>query len=316
LASQGGAATGARETALGHVVIHFDCRDERGERRTGWVGMTGQNDSAVDRRDLLQNQIGMKVLFKLYPDGELVSDEVSRDQVVTNPGRFEWDGIVPRKMHSKFMRFEVEPSQCSEIHEYVSLYRERSYDGSIPLHQWRKLGPDRILYYGFPLRDPIENFRRVRAGETGIPLGGGCTAYGVSFLKLLGVHTDDFERFFSRRFSISESLIGKKDPSTGDRMKVSVLDILFGRTGARWNHAGIADRPLDIYDPQRMWDFIDGVQSCAKLLGLEGARKVKAYRRSCTPELMEWTRTHAASIDPAETLQVSKQVVRYGIAFR
>jgi hypothetical protein len=331
VASQAGAATGARETALGHVVVHFDCRDLDGKQRSGWVGMSGQNDSDVDKRDLLDNQIGMKLLFKLYSDGELVSDQVSRDQVATNPGRLEWDGWVPRKMHSKFLRFEVNPDQCSEIWDYVSTYRERSYDHSMPLDQWRKLGPDRILYYGFPIREPIENFRRVRAGEKGVRLGGGCTAYGVSFLKLLGVHSEDFEQFFARRFSVSEALIGKKDPATGERQKVSVFDILFGRVGSKWNHAGIADRPLDIYDPQLMWDFIDGVQSCARKLGLEGAAGVKAYRKTCTPEILEWTRAHASSIAPNEELVLSakvaeerngrtvwrnEKVVRHGVAFR
>ncbi len=309
VASKMDTTVGARETALGHVVVHYNCTDLDGVRQTGWVGMTGQNDAEVDDQDLFKKQLGMGLLFKLYADGQLVDDRTSREQVALNPGRAEWEGLSRRRLLPKFLRVGISEEQCSEIRDYVALYRSRSYDGSVPLREWRRRGPDQILYYGFPIREPLENFRRVRSGERGVPVGGGCTAYGVSFLKLLDRHTPQLERFFTRRFEVSEALIGRRDRASGERYRVSVFDILLGRVGVAWRHRGVENRLLDIYDPQRMWDFIDGVQSCAQRLGWSPRDRSGTFRRSCTPELLEWVEANAHQIHADEELVIESEAL-------
>jgi len=314
LASKAGAASGSRETALGHVVVHFNCQDSSGESRSGWIGMTGQNDSGVDIDDLLKKQIGMGVLFKLYSDGSATGNKLSRELVALNPGRWEFDGLIPRSMESKFLRTPVSAEQCSEIWDYVSTYRERSYQGQMPLEQWEAQGPEKILYYGFPIREPYANYLRFKAGDTTVPLGGGCTAYGVSFLKLLQAHTPELENFFTRRLPISEKLIGKTDPLTGSQNKASIFDILFGKLGRHWNRSNDAIRPLDMYDPQLMWDFIDGVQSCAKKLRIANSSSANTFKKTCTPQLESWVQQHVHELSFFETMQLtSKKEDDHGI---
>jgi len=270
--------------------------------------MTGQNDSKVDRQDLLQDQIGMGVLLKLYSDGELISDEVSKAQVALNSGRMEFDGLIPRQMDPKFLSVALTAQQCSHLVRYVAEYRERSYDSSVPLSEWEKRGVDRMLFYGFPIRDPWKSFQRFEAGEREVPLGGGCTAYGVSFLKLAQAHSPELERFFTRRLLISERLIGATSSDSSAATKVSVQDLLFGSLGSRWQHDSYRDRSLEIYDPQYMWDFIDGVQSCAKAKRLPGTRGLKVFRKTCTDELSRWVDANRSRIAPAEQLALELEI--------
>lgn|GEM_PF-1656073 len=258
------------KSMMGHVIVHYRCTDEDGVAQESWSGLTGQNDAGETRNDLLRDQIGFSVLFKMYADGSLDAPDVARNLVARNPGRRE-DG---RRAEPLFARFPISSAQeCSRISHFQQSFRSRSA---------------KDLLYGF-VREAYETYHEWIAGgkSPAIQLAGGCTSYGAGFLKMLGVHSADLERFWRRDVLISERWLGD-----GRRHKVPLAHVL-GPDGESWQSEGYGDRLLSFYDPERMWDFLDGVRTCAAQL--QGDKGVVG--ENCTPELMQWTRVHRDAVN-------------------
>jgi hypothetical protein len=69
-----------------------------------------------------------------------------------------------------------------------------------------------------------------------------------------------------------------------------------------------------MYDPQLMWDFIDGVQSCAKKLRIANSSSANTFKKTCTPQLESWVQQHVHELSFFETMQLtSKKEDDHGI---
>lgn len=269
---------------IGHAVVRYRCVDEDGKEHDAWTGLTGQNDPNETRNDLLRDEIGFGVLFKMYEDGALVSSDVARNEVARNQGRRE----KGRAHEPLFARFPVRSAaECGKLTDFVEGFRSRS---------------EKDLLYGFG-HEAHESYEKwIASGrDPRVRLGGGCTSFGAGVLKILGRYDGGFERFWRRTVKISERLIGGED-----RPRVSVTSIL-GGLGRSWSVPGHANRELLFYDPERMWEFLDGTRACASLL--EGDKP--NFSENCTPDLLAWTREHRSEINVRATVPVVGEFTRY-----
>lgn len=105
------------------------------------------------------------------------------------------------------------------------------------LEAFRARGSDK--FYGGP--------NRPRHGE-----GGGCSAFGMSFLSLAGALAEEMDRHFLMRVRMPRGLIGEVPKG-----KVSLWTIFRSPLGLRWAYPDEDGAPLDIYDPDAMYAWID-----------------------------------------------------------
>jgi hypothetical protein len=98
--------------------------------------------------------------------------------------------------------------------------------------------------------------------------GAGCSAFGVSFLELAGLLPEQLKTAWLEKVNIPKSLIGKKDA------KVSPLKLVFSKQASRWASAGEPHQHLEIYEPQKMSDWMQAMHVAAKAGSVPGVRAV------------------------------------------
>lgn len=118
-----------------------------------------------------------------------------------------------------FITFKLSQAQYERVARYLREYRERGY-GSV--------------YNGLNLP---------RQG-----LGAGCSAFGVSFLDVLGLIRPEFDKEWKVKVLIPLKLLG--GPITGKR--VSLVSAVLGR----WAKENEPHRVLELYDPDLMFSWI------------------------------------------------------------
>lgn len=170
---------------------------------------------------LILKGYAMGVLFQNFPGTLETQERVTRE---IRHGE--------RSGRMNFVKFLIAPKTCHRLHAYLTEYKERGYSKN----------------YGLP--------NRPRYGE-----GAGCSAFGVSFVDIAGILSDDLVQAWSLNLNISEKLIG--GPLTGQ--KVALRKILFDRAG--WStpittEAGsrmVADtgaKELFFWDPDTMYQWV------------------------------------------------------------
>ena len=269
--------------AVGHVVVHFRCIDRAGKRHEIWTGMTGQNDSKETKVDLIDDAIGIGVLFKPYKDGAIDPSEKSRNQVANYYGRLDDDSALVfgrKRVAPKFLRVPVDAGACERLVDFHQTFKKLSYDKKkVPLDVQRAKPDHEILSFGFTI-DPYKAYLKLESGEEHVPLGGGCSSFALAFLKLSGNFDSYFERKFVRKIEVSEKLIGGAyGRIPGNR--VSALDVAYGRAGRSWTVEGFDNRTLRFYDVQLIWNFIADAQACVE----------NPNSRDCPEDVQSWLRT-------------------------
>lgn len=126
-----------------------------------------------------------------------------------------------------YIRFIINKTAYQRMKTYLNEYRAKGYDK---------------IYNG--TNEP-------RKGK-----GAGCSAFAVSFLDLCGYIDPYFEKEWIRRVKLPKSLVG--GPITGKH--VSLAKVLFNARWARDNEEFI---PLEMWDPQLMYEWVHKVYSLA-----------------------------------------------------
>ncbi|MEO5667682.1 MAG: hypothetical protein ABIR96_06470 [Bdellovibrionota bacterium] len=281
---------GTVTAAVGHVVVHFACRDSTGLDHDVWTGMTGQNDALETKNDLLTDEIGIGVLFKSYTDGAIDPNEKSRNQVANYYGRLTDDsGFLFKRRYRvapKFLRVSVDTEACDRMVNFYATFKHLGWNKAVtPLAEQRKKPLDQLLSFGFTI-DPYSAYLKRVSGEDKTPLGGGCSSFALAFLKLSGHFDPIFEARFSRTIAVSEKLIGGKYGRIAGN-KVSVLGVLAGHLGRHWTFEGVANRSLRFYDVQNIWDFIAGAQTCFE----------NSTSQQCPSDIARWMQSSDVSVD-------------------
>jgi hypothetical protein len=137
-----------------------------------------------------------------------------------------------------FIRFIISEKAYDRMKQYIDEYRERGYDG---------------IYNG--MNEP-------RKGT-----GAGCSAFAMSFLDVCGYVDPFFKKYWIRKVNLPTELVG--GPITGNH--VSLTKTIFK---ARWAKDGEESIPLELYDPQLMYEWMHKVYRVAcKLYKKEGSYK-------------------------------------------
>jgi hypothetical protein len=166
-----------------------------------------------ERRALFKEGYGLGVVFKNYLGKLDAPAEIEEDLRSTfSSGR------------SSFIRFLVSSTACQRALDYWIEYQLRGYD-------------------------------RIYAGLNARPLKGesaGCTAFGMSFLEILGLQDPIFEEQWKTRLVVPRKFVG--GPLTGKRVRIWKLLFAFS---ADWDsdlsHEGFG---LDFWDPEKMDGWI------------------------------------------------------------
>lgn len=132
-----------------------------------------------------------------------------------------------------FVRFIINKQAYDRMKQYIDEYREKGYDS---------------IYNG--TNEP-------RKGK-----GAGCSAFAVSFLDVCGYIDPYFTKNWVRRVKMPRHLVG--GPITGN--KVSLAKVL---TKARWAKEGEDYIPLEMWDPQLMYEWVQKVVRIANKLHAE-----------------------------------------------
>lgn len=162
-------------------------------------------------RAVLWDGMGLGALFYDF-NGRLESREEVEQQ---------WP---ERRKHGELamIRYQISDSTCQRLLQFERQYRES--------------GAER--HYGLP--------RRPRYGE-----GGGCSAYGVSFLELAGLLTEEMREAWSRTIRVPEDLIGR--PMGARRVSMTRILASFRRG---WASPEEPHRELFFWDPDAMYRWI------------------------------------------------------------
>jgi hypothetical protein len=135
-----------------------------------------------------------------------------------------------------FITFKISNETSSRLLQYLSEYKQRRCE----------------VRYGLPNKPLLAE-------------GGGCSAFGVSFLEVAGLLTDEFKKEWSYNLKVPEVLIGS--PIT--QHKVNVLNIFLRHEWAKENEVS---RNIFFWDPDTMYKWIEN-----KLIKASGAEKTQKY---------------------------------------
>jgi hypothetical protein len=191
---------------------------------------TTSTGNTEERQALFKQGYGLGVLFKNYRGKLDAPAEVEQDLASTqSSGR------------SSFIRFLISPEACSRALGYWFEYQLRGYD-------------------------------RIYAGLNARPLKGesaGCTAFGASFLEVLGLLDPLFQEQWKTRLVVPRKFVG--GPLTGKRVRIWKLLFAFS---AGWDHdLSKGGLPVDFWDPEKMDQWI---------------RKTSESLASGGPQPLEW----------------------------
>lgn len=180
-------------------------------RRDTAVFLTGMvaDDLQNMRHSLLKDKMGLGVLFSCVR-GHL---EDKNEVLPELEQRLDGAGTA-------FIRFRISDSAYEYLCNYLDSFRRRGYDK---------------LYNG-------EN--RPRAGR-----GAGCTAFGISFLELIGAILPEFREKWAVNLRIPASLIG----DSTNHKRISLARIFFSFNWARPNKPF---RQLVLFEPYRVYEWI------------------------------------------------------------
>jgi hypothetical protein len=282
-------------SGIGHISIYYRCRRTDGRLRDVWTGLTGQNEKSVDKQDLFRDKIGLGILFKNYRDGQVQTPLGNiADHNANYQGRKEANAAgKSERLKPLFLRFPITAEQCDEVDDYQNFMLDLSWDGKSDLASYKRQSDRNVFLYGFNYTDPHLRYK-AKLLDPSVKIGAGCTEFGASFVKMIGRFDPIFEKLWKKRLLVSEKLIGHLDPKTGRRHEVSLHDLLFTKLGNSWQHAGWSDRKLAFYDTEMMWDFLDGVRTCADIM--DGHLRLSVPAKNCTKEIYSWVRKNRARL--------------------
>lgn len=159
---------------------------------------------------LLVEQKGLGILYHSF-QGKMETKE----EILPELTKFQDEG------YSNFVTFKISKNQCERALSYLEDYRKNNYG----------------KFYGLA--------NRPRYGE-----GAGCSAFGASFVDVLGIMDEDIQKSWSETVRIPLQFAGPPLQEKG----VNLLKIMFNATS--WAKEGEAYQELTFWDPDRMFNWV------------------------------------------------------------
>lgn len=199
-----------KSRSIGHVSVRLRVGKQTAHSKDHFLIGMTQARSEEGRKEVLWDGYGMGILLHAFA-GAL---EKHHDLEPELAKRAETGQL-------SFLKIGLSKASIERAFEYERLFRA-SKGASI---------------YGMPFRP--------RYAE-----GSGCSAYGASFLEVLGLLNPEFHANWSRNFLIPKNLVG--GPYTETMQKVSVLKMLLAAESASWADPSTPHHPGFFWDPDLM----------------------------------------------------------------
>jgi hypothetical protein len=277
-----GAISSRYKSSIGHTLNHLRCKLPDGKLYDHWASLSGQDFHQVDKGLLLDDKVGYGVLFHDYIDGHIIEGEENVKRITFYKGSHE-DG---ERVRPRYIQMELNAEQCEEARRMITFFESFHFPPGTTLEQLEAKGPENVLYFTDQI-DPYASYlERLRTGRGKV--GGGCAPFAAALTKVTGHYLPEFDTLWRTPVTVSEKLIGGwNDPHIGKVRRVSLGSLLFSPLGSRWSYAdeGYRDRHLNLYDPQRIWDFAGDVLDCLGNGQCQGGAKtfIRARRAAIRP---------------------------------
>ena len=201
-----------RPNFMGHVAIQVYCHDLSGQEHSFITGMSDAKLAASSA--IFLEHAGLGIMFEKNP-GKFDDPKKSEQELIyrlKNPGA---TGGV------NFIQVKINPAACSRIAKYYKEFQEHNLNRYYALYS-------RPLY-----------------GE-----GSGCSAFGASFLELIGLMNDEIQQSWSYTLELPLHLIGK--PYTNQ--KVYFWDILMAN---EWGRKDENSMTFFFWEPDKMYHWVN-----------------------------------------------------------
>jgi len=200
------------------------------------TGMTNVSRSD-ENKAIFKKQEGLGVLLTDFP-GAL---EKAPDLRAELAARYQSGKL-------SYAKFQISSETGARLRTYLEQYKAR--------------GEDKHYYGGSD--EP-------RKGK-----GAGCSAFGVSFLELAGLLPGSLKDAWLEKVNLPSALVGPyKKGKGGDAVeKVSPLKLIFSPKAARWAKADEPHTRLDIYEPQKIADWMEAMHTAAAAGSVPGVKAV------------------------------------------
>lgn len=270
------------KSTVGHVMLHLDCVDSKNKRHNFYTGMSGLEDRDDSLHELLVAESGLKILFSGTDDGYIETDDEVRDLIFHHYPRKDYEKNEEVIIKSpRFIRFPVTSHQCDDAIDVVKTYKKISFQSA--KQNLSVLPESEKLYFDFTT-DAYQSYLTHKINPQS-PLSGVCSSFGVAVLKAAGVYDNTMDIFWKRHIEASIDKIGGIDPNTGNAFKLPISKLL-NLKNSNWKTPGVPIKNLDIYDPEKIWNFITGVNLCVSQLQISNAKESVL----CTEDLMSWVK--------------------------
>lgn len=257
---ENGTISSQYKSTMGHAISHVKCVTDSGKIVDRWASFSGQDFEEVDKKNLLKDKIGMGVLFYNFIDGHIIDGEENLKRLLYYKGNHrknilgEYFQVQPR-----FIEFEIDSAACDRLDQMINYFVDFNFKKGSDLKTLQQRTEEQTLYFTNVI-DPYESYHK-RLAKKKEKLGGGCAPFAVALAKEAGVYRSEFEEQFVTSVAVSTRLIGR---ANSNGLKVSVMDLFFGKLGKSWFHEGYPSVQLNMYDPSKIWDYIGSVQMCLK----------------------------------------------------
>lgn len=279
---EGGTISSDYRSTMGHTIAHVQCRLSSGAAYAKWASFSGQDFPLVDKKLILDDEIGVGVLFYNYLDGHIIAGEENPKRLTYYTGHLYLDrNLQFQRVHPHYFEFGISPKQCDQLKEMISFFESFHFPPGTTIEDLERRPAESVLYFSSVL-DPYATFLKRKTTGHGL-VGGGCAPFAVGLLKYLGLHETVFERRWLRHLPVSETLIGD-----GQKRRVSLESILLSDLGDSWLKEGAATRKMDLYDPQLIWNFVERTLIC-----LEPERDPD---QTCPNDITKWLHAYGARI--------------------
>lgn len=178
------------------------------------VFLTGMSsDEMAGMKNLLfKEKVGLGILFKLSK-GHLEETQKVKTEL----------RMRTKLSKAAFISFKISDSAYNYLLAYIDSFKLKGYDS---------------LYNGLNLP---------REGK-----GGGCTAFGISFLELINALLPEYKDKWAVHINVPERLIGNEQA----RKKVSITKVFFS---FRWAAKDEPCRKLLLYDPGLIYNWVNNI---------------------------------------------------------
>ena len=274
-------------STMGHTITHVSCMQSNQQEFDAWTSFSGEDFSAVDKRNIFTDKLGLGILFYDYQDGHIIDGQENIKRLIY----YKANKRNGTKTKPRYLKILIDQEQCDQVAHLVNFFRSFKHPKDMTLEELEALPSEKKLYFTTNI-DPYDSYQK-RLQDPNTMVGGGCAPYGIAMLKTIGEFDSYFDSIFKLNLDIGISQIGEKNKNP-----ISIFSILFGKKGTYWALPNEPIRTMSQYDPNLIWKFMGNLYSC-----LNGSDD------SCKLVDSDWKRKNSYRLQAGEDITFSDTIL-------